>query len=418
MNSNIDPHSIAGKFNNALNSDAAKDPNDNPYWPGFIVRNWFDGIPNTDEEGNTLKSSICTMWQSCIISPNQAYPYTRNNIDIHKDEWGGGSAGTSWMVPVLLAAYGKACAETNLLFNDYYGMYSDTWGWGIFYPHDANSDKRGIPQLKDWTKHADGWFADVQKPVQYDDGKSIDDPHSLVLDPGNPFAYGPSSSGGAGRHKNTDFQDFLLNGSTEFLRQDYTGYFWEANYDLKGKDGGWTPYIEAFVQRSQEFGPLYPGFSTNQQLKADASPWVNNPGDMISLQNALYYRYPDWCDCKDNRTYWGWNELPLQKNLLDDAAHVDAMIFNLPSEFLGFEELLNSCTDDNQRQKIKDGMNEQINEYKTRGCYDGKPVLFSNTIMRDKSDPTKGFKMCVFVGEKPIYLKDYTLQDGWAKPKA
>lgn len=428
MNSNTDPHSIAGKFANALNQSATKtDKNgDNPYWPGFIVRNWDDGIPKTDWEGNILKSTICTMWQSCIISPNQSYPYIRNGIDIHKDDWGGGPEGTSWMVPALIAAYGKACHETNLLFNDYYGMYPEpgkkfTWGYGIFYPHDANSDKRGIPQFKDWGQNPDGtWYAVVKEPVQYDDGKDVDDPHSLVNDPGNPMSYGAYSAGGAGRHKNIDFQKFLTgDGNYKFLRQgSYTGYFWEANYDLKGNDGAWTPYIDQFVQRSKDYGPIDPSFSFNQQFKADASPWVNNPGDMISLQNALYYRYPDWCNCKDNKTYWGWNELPLQKNILDNAANVDALIFNLPSEFLGLEELLNSCTDDKQRQKIKDGMNEQINYYRTAGCFEGKPVLFANTIAIDKSDYTKGFKMCVFVEEKPIDLKDYALQNGWANPKS
>ena len=103
---------------------------------------------------------------------------------------------------------------------------------------------------------------------------------------------------------------------------------------------------------------------------------------------------------------------------MDNAANVDALIFNLPSTFLGLEKLLNSCTDDKQRQKIKDGMNEQINYYRTAGCFEGKPVLFANTIVIDKSDYTKGFQMCVFVEEKPIDLKDYTLQDGWANPKA
>lgn len=418
MNSNIDPRNIAGKFANALNKDAAHDLNSNPYWPGFIVRNWFDGLPNTDEEGYALKTTICTMWQSCIISPNQAYPYSNTNI--HKDEWGGGAEGTSWMVPVLMAAYGNACADTKLLFKDYYDMYSSTWGWGIFYPHDANSDKRGIPQFDNW-KLTDGkWFPDPQKPSKYDEGKEKNDPHSLVLDPGNPLAYGPTSAGGAGRHKDPVFQEFLTGDQNyQFLNQEnYLGYFWEANYDLKGNDGKWTPYINAFVQRSNQYGPIYPTFSSNQQLKADASPWVNNPGDMISLQNELYYRYPDWCNCTDNRTYWGWNELPLQKNIVDDAAHVDALIFNLPSEFLGLYELLNSCTDDSQRQKIKDGMNKQINEYKSRGCYYGKPVLFANTIAIDKHDYTKGFKMCVFVEEKPIDLQGYTLKDGWAYSKA
>lgn len=235
MNSNTDPHSIAGKFANALNQNVTKtDENgDNPYWPGFIVRNWDDGIPKKDREKITLKSTICTMWQSRIISPNQSFPYLHNGINIHKDDWGGGPEGTSWMVPVLMAAYGKACYETNLLFNDYYGMYPEpgkkfTWGYGIFYPHDANSDKRGIPQFKDWGQNPDGtWYAVVKEPVQYDEGQDLDDPHSLVNDPGNPVAYGPKSAGGAGRHKYPLFQDFLLgDGNYKFLRQDsYTGYF-------------------------------------------------------------------------------------------------------------------------------------------------------------------------------------------------
>ena len=88
---------------------------------------------------------------------------------------------------------------------DYYKIYSDTWGWGVFYPHDANSDQRGIPQFKDWSKHPDGkWYPVVQKPVTYDEGKDKYDPVSLVNNPGNPIGYGPYSAGGAGRQKNTN----------------------------------------------------------------------------------------------------------------------------------------------------------------------------------------------------------------------
>jgi len=75
-----------------------------------------------------------------------------------------------------------------------------------------------------------------------------------------------------------------------------------------------------------------------------AACWVNNPRDMINLQNALWWTRSIWNDglqpqadfynANDYihwRRYWGWNEVPVNHDAVQNAQNWDAVVLMLPA---------------------------------------------------------------------------------------
>ena len=74
-----------------------------------------------------------------------------------------------------------------------------------------------------------------------------------------------------------------------------------------------------------------------------AACWVNNPRDMIELQNAMFYQAGEWSNQLEPtshwnsgnptsmRPYWGWNEVPVTGDAMDDPANWDAIVIKLPA---------------------------------------------------------------------------------------
>jgi len=71
-----------------------------------------------------------------------------------------------------------------------------------------------------------------------------------------------------------------------------------------------------------------------------AACWMNNPRNMISLQNAIWKRAYDWSnqmipasswtlEAASQRSYWGWNEVPVSVDV-DSPAYWDAIFIKLP----------------------------------------------------------------------------------------
>jgi len=70
---------------------------------------------------------------------------------------------------------------------------------------------------------------------------------------------------------------------------------------------------------------------------------MNNPRDMIELQNAMYKRRHEWNNQlapisnwssgkpDDIRRYWGWNEVPVNSTAIADHNNWDAVIVKLPA---------------------------------------------------------------------------------------
>merc|ERR1712072_56217 len=78
-----------------------------------------------------------------------------------------------------------------------------------------------------------------------------------------------------------------------------------------------------------------------------AACWMNNPRDMINLQNQLYWKRRDWNnqqvpqvkykeqDAAANRVYWGWNEVPVDRVTVSNQTYWDAVMIKLPAAVCG-----------------------------------------------------------------------------------
>merc|ERR1719506_127476 len=78
-----------------------------------------------------------------------------------------------------------------------------------------------------------------------------------------------------------------------------------------------------------------------------AACWVNNPRDMINLQNQFYWKRKEWNnqqvpqvgykdhDAKANRAYWGWNEVPVDRVSISNQGNWDAVMIKLPAAACG-----------------------------------------------------------------------------------
>ena len=75
---------------------------------------------------------------------------------------------------------------------------------------------------------------------------------------------------------------------------------------------------------------------------------MNNPKDMIQLQNTLWKNRLQWSNQEipqsswsgdpaspSQRVYWGWNEVPVDRSVMDDSQNWDAVFIKLPSAICG-----------------------------------------------------------------------------------
>lgn len=74
--------------------------------------------------------------------------------------------------------------------------------------------------------------------------------------------------------------------------------------------------------------------------------WVNNPRDMIKIQNELFWRREEWNwgtapwarwddSAEAQRPYWGWNEIPVDSKAVSDPLNWDAVLIKLPAMLHG-----------------------------------------------------------------------------------
>merc|ERR1712135_111205 len=123
------------------------------------------------------------------------------------------------------------------------------------------------------------------------------------------------------------------------LVQDYSC---QCNYQFKTYPNGWGDWVKNWVSYNKQKS----GFEWRTwfgQAKApawgadSAACWVNNPRDMINLQNALYAQRQIWNNqlvptsswdtgsSAEDRKYWGWNEVPADASFLTDPTNWDTV---------------------------------------------------------------------------------------------
>lgn len=349
--------------------------------PGVLVRNPFD-----DYEGNQDMAVVpSTFWSNDIYAPSQLYPSspgvsdqwdsTGLNPDCPNDGWNGffnnfpdctvdpGNPIENSPWNYAATAYVIGSSMGNVL-PDFDNIQSSDWGWGVFYPTDSNSIDyrcRYLEEIKGYDCGPDpsasaGWGGGYI-PLDGDDaGKWLDDSDKLgtgAYEFGNPTVYGDKGGGGSGCHldksgsKTIDQTDAFDDSGTNLLFD----YHCQCNYDFQGDDRKWPNWIDHWIQYAApkpglEYEAWFANGKAPNRALDQVSCWVNNPRDMIALQNQFWWRRFDWNnqltpksdwndDPASHRIYWGWNEIPARKVDITNPANRDAMMVKLPAGICG-----------------------------------------------------------------------------------
>jgi hypothetical protein len=303
---------------------------------GVLLRNINDGL---DASKKVVPGSFLT---NDIVAASIAYP--SGNPMCPNNGWTGynqqgACSDDVWGNPIVLAVVGS---KMGALFNNFDSIQDSTWGWGVFYGSDANSaDQRClyIDQNKGW--NCPSYWIDQNGQSSWDPTKT----GAGGFDWGNPGSQG-GGGGGAGCHFNPGGHaiDQWDSSGTNLVEDSNC----QCNYDLKGN--GWQDWVEEWINHGvakSKFSWMKWFQSKDQKAPSWAldlaACWVDNPRDMIYIQNMLWFKRFDWSnqlipqtawDLKDlatQRYYWGWNEVPVDRTKVNDANSWDALVIKLPA---------------------------------------------------------------------------------------
>jgi len=338
-----------------LNADIA--PGKNGVYTGgkgIMVRNLFDGY----EESKNWKVVPATLWTNDIVTPTAVYPTGWDGFK------GNGNANCQyngrngyyvlankcntdprthdngpWKYATTAYVISDAMPK---FFPDFDKIQETSWGHGVFYPTDSNSVDGRCRWLASETRYdcpggiipwgPGGIRQFVKRPKKFGAGA-----YSM----GSPFVSN-NGGGGAGCHFDgasvIDQTNAENNGLNLVRNRDC-----ECEYKFKDNWGHW---VDQWVQfgsnvKSQDgwgHGKKAPGHGLDQ-----VSCWVNNPRDMINLQNMIYWKGSDWSNQEapqshwdsnvptSLRVYWGWNEVPIDIDKARDVRNRDAVMIKLPA---------------------------------------------------------------------------------------
>jgi len=260
----------------------------------------------------------------------------------HADEFG--ETGP-WNYAQLAAVVGSGMSN---IIPSYDTIHADNWGDWVFYPFQADSvDMRCKRQENGYD--CPGAFLPDNGEVQMQDSNKGAGGYA----PGN--AEAGFGGGGAGCHWESygpgiDQTDAVADDGSGLV-QDYDC---QCNYAFKQDD--WSSWVDAWLQHAvpktgfEWMGWFGSGLAPSWGMSV-ASCWVNNPRDMIALQNRLYERRLEWNnqlvpktswdpsetpkDIESLRRYWGWNEVPVGRDTMNDPGNWDAIVIKLPAAICG-----------------------------------------------------------------------------------
>jgi len=178
------------------------------------------------------------------------------------------------------------------------------------------------------------------------------------LQPGNPnktFLGG----GGAGCHFNkmgNSIDQFDAYAGPPGSANIVQSYNCECNYSLK--TNWWQDWVKQWMAHAHNkvytdhrydwMGWFSHGRGTPSWGVDLAACWVNNPRDMIQIQNAMWWFKDTWNNLyvpqslkldeyhpEAQRRYWGWNEVPVSNTQVLNASHWDAVFIKLPPSACG-----------------------------------------------------------------------------------
>mmetsp|Transcript_51556 Transcript_51556/g.137608 ORF Transcript_51556/g.137608 Transcript_51556/m.137608 type:complete len:463 (-) Transcript_51556:106-1494(-) len=291
-----------------------------------------------------------TFWVNDIIAPSQMYPGNGNPWCPNSgwDGWmdvswvdcsGAGGSDGPWDFALVGTVIGTA---THNLFYKFDSLQKNTWGWGVFYPADANSvDQRCRFQPGNNGWDCPGYWVDMSGNVNEDSTKG----GAGYYPAGNPYA-NDAWGGGSGCHFDKSSSSIDQTDASASNGQSILGdYSCECNYVF---NDDWTHWVETWVSSNTQKD----GFEWRDWFGGGLAPawgldvsicWVNNVRDMINLQNALYFERYTWNNqmvptanwgggTAEDRKYWGWNEVPMDAQVLNDPGNWDAVMIKLPAD--------------------------------------------------------------------------------------
>jgi hypothetical protein len=332
-----------------------------------------------------------TFWVNDIITPSQLYPEgnpwcPKGNSD--------GFFNLNWQkctpTPEGPWHYATVAAvvsggSMNTFFRDFDNIQSPHWGWGVFYATDANAaDSRCKYDPEHGYNCPGGW---VSSQGKYDQDSRQQGAGFFPM--GNPDA--GLGGGGAGCHfdKTAHAIDqanaFTQNGQN--LIQDKNC---QCNYHFN-KD--WDGWVKNWILNNKQ-SPSFPGRdwlgSTGKKAPSwaidTAACWVNNPRDMISMQNAIYRARHDWNNGRvpetdlDGRAYWGWNEIPVTRVAVDAPSSWTAVMIKLPADVCGMGMIFGgnqdsiSCLNQTPQQQLEKDLDSWVSQ--------GKLLLGQNNLKK------------------------------------
>jgi len=274
---------------------------------GIIVRNPMDGYEDS-KHWNVVPS---TLLSNDIYTPTSLFPTV--------PAAGGGdpdcpNQGSNGYYPLSACSQDTRTQETgpwnyatvayiigdkmSVLFDQFDNIQDSNWGNGVFYPTDSNSVDsrcRWVPKYSgydcpggwiDWSSPQIGKFAKAEK---YGAG---------AYDAGNPGpGEGPDSGlgGGAGCHFDLGWSNIIDQTNAQLKLNLVRNKHCECEYDFKANWGDWVDqWVEHGTNVKALDGWFKPGHKAPGQGLDQVSCWMNNPRDMINLQNNLYWKRLKW----------------------------------------------------------------------------------------------------------------------------
>jgi hypothetical protein len=394
----------------SLNSAILSDPKKGVFFggQGVVIRNLDDGLPHAAK----CRVVPGTFWHNDIWPPNQVYPAHTNIMD--------GKNGTNWVTPTLAAVIGPEFFSR--LFSTA-NLQDKNWIDGVWYAHDSNScDKRALFVPKyDGYDAPYAWIHNKSGNVDRNSEKN----GSGDYGPGNPTLPKPLGGGGTGVHVKYNWDVMAADDSKtphqihQAINQidgkeanpgrslvadntcqiDY--HSWNPQTRSEGYDAvdGWKNWITAFAADAHARG--YTGEAWIADL---AMGWLNNPRPMITLQNALWKYRATWCtgnkepsDPNSDSHYWGWNEIPFSKDVINDHNNWTSFVIVLPPGITSLHEALKNNT-------AQTNLIAQLETYQNH--YHLRPNESSVVLARQVKNP--------FASTPPglVWMREFFAEDG------
>jgi len=328
------------------------------------------------QDGSTV-GVPATMWTNDMQGVSQMYP-DRTDLDGVSDDF------------YSYASVGIVLGTSMLnFFPDFDNMQEADWGWGVFYAHDSNCIDVRCRWLGSYNLY-DCPHGYIPLGGTWNDWDANLGTGGYPV--GNPYA-NSGWGGGAGCH--LDGTNLVLdqisatNSQGQGLVEDYDC---QCNYAF---NQNWDDWVDLFATAP---------FVTHS-LQGDAGIcWVNNPRDMINLQNSLYWKYragrwqqSDWLfNGPEERQYMGWNELPIDYATAYDVKNWDAFVIKLPANVCGkggsYDMI--ACLTDDQQVRLTDKIQQYVDAgYITEGV--------DNVWVKPSS--------------QMVVVREWVLNDAWTK---